>query len=311
MSAPRCSRSPFLCAAVLGAALVGCGHKDHDSADHDHDHDHDHDDDGSADGGADGGDGADGLSTHSLRFAAVVGEADFACGQTYAVEGSALRPTDLRFYVSEPVALLEGGDEVPLSIEAEDPWQDGAVGLIDFEDATGGCTGSGPTRETLVVKGPAGPWAGLRFTVGVPFPLNHADAATAGAPLNTSAMFWSWASGYKFLKFDGATDGMPGGLALHVGSTGCAADAEGTVTDCASPNRAVIELSGPFDPVSSVLTLDLAALLAGMPLESNTPDTAPGCMSSPSDPECAAPFAHLGLPFADLSDVQQTAFTVR
>jgi uncharacterized repeat protein (TIGR04052 family) len=200
---------------------------------------------------------------------------------------------------------------VAAALGAEAPWQDGAVALLDFEDATGGCEGSGPTNTALAVSGPAGPWAGLRFTVGVPFDLNHADAATAGAPLNTSAMFWSWASGYKFLKFDGSTAGMPGGLALHLGSTGCAADASGAVTDCAHPNRAVIELVGPIDPETSVVTLDLAALLDGMDLESNTPDTAPGCMSAPNDPECAGPFAQLGLPFGDASPAGQRAFSIR
>jgi uncharacterized repeat protein (TIGR04052 family) len=304
-AAPALPAAPLLRSTVLGAALIGCGHKHGDSG-HDHDHHHDHD----SGAGADGGDGA-GEVAHSLRFAAVVGDAAFACGQSVEINGSALLPKDLRFFVSEPVALLEGGGEAPLALGAEAPWQDGAVALLDFEDATGGCEGSGPTNTALVVSGPAGPWAGLRFTVGVPFDLNHADAATAGAPLNTSAMFWSWASGYKFLKFDGSTAGMPGGLALHLGSTGCAADASGAVTDCAHPNRAVIELVGPIDPETSVVTLDLAALLDGMDLESNTPDTAPGCMSAPNDPECAGPFAQLGLPFGDASPAGQRAFSIR
>jgi uncharacterized repeat protein (TIGR04052 family) len=303
---------------VAALSLLAACHGKHEDSAAEHDHDHEHGDEGTdgTDGadGADGADGGDNVAAIALRFGAVVGAAPFACGQTFTIDGSELTPKDLRFFVSEPVALMADGGEVALTVSAVETWQDGVVGLIDFEDATGACSsGSGPTRSTLEVSGPAGPWAGLRFTVGVPFAHNHIDAASAGAPLNTSAMFWSWASGYKFLKLDGITAGMPGGLSLHVGSTGCEADDAGTVTSCANPNRAVIELrpAGGFDPDAHEVVLDVATLLAGMALESNTPDTAPGCMSAPNDPECVAPFAHLGLPLGEDAGGAQNAFSAR
>lgn len=306
---------------LAALALLPACHGKHDDSAAAHDHDHEHGDD-SADGadgtdgsdGADGTDGGDNVAAIALSFAAVVGAEPFACGQTFDIGGSAFSPIDLRFFVSEPVALLADGGAVPLTVATVDPWQQGEVGLIDFEDATGGCrSGSGPTRQTLEVSGPAGPWAGLRFTVGVPFDLNHANAATAASPLNTSSMFWGWAAGYIFFKLDGATAGMPTGLSVHVGSTGCEADAGGAVTSCVHPNRAVIELrpEGGFDPDTHEIVLDLATLLGGMDLEANTPDTAPGCMSAPTDPECAAPFGHLGLPFGADEGGAQDAFSAR
>jgi hypothetical protein len=54
------------------------------------------------------------------------------------------------------------------------------------------------------VKGsvPPGYYTGLAFKLGLPFDLDHGDATIAASPLNFTAMFWVWASGYRFLKID-------------------------------------------------------------------------------------------------------------
>ena len=46
----------------------------------------------------------------------------------------------------------------------------------------------------------SGHYTGLLFTVGVPFALDHVDAATAPAPLNFTAMNWVWQAGFKFIR---------------------------------------------------------------------------------------------------------------
>jgi hypothetical protein len=66
------------------------------------------------------------------------------------------------------------------------------------------------------------------------------------------------------------------------------------VTSCAQPNRVSVELDD-FDLHSDVVVADLAALLADSNIEFNTPDTAPGCQSAPSDPDCDGVFANFGL----------------
>lgn len=86
-----------------------------------------------------------------------------------------------------------------------------------------------------------------------------------------------------------------GGWALHVGSSGCTAPTPTTPPDaCAAPNRIEVVLED-FDVATDTVVVDPARALADVDVTSNTPDTAPGCMSSPDDPECAPVMDALGL----------------
>lgn len=267
---------PILSALLLAAMpLVGaCG----DDTDHDHD--------------------PSNSVAQTVRFAARFGSEPFACGRTYAGVGttsSTVTPLDLRLYVSDVVLIAEGGAQVPLTL-TDGPFQKDGLALLDFEDATGRCiTGTGATHTTLEGTAPDQHYQGLRFTIGVPFAKNHGDASTAAAPLDETAMFWSWQSGYKFLRLELATRGQPRGFLLHLGSTGCDGTEQGGVTTCAAPNRVSVALDA-FDPSTKQVVLDVAALLAASDVDSNTPMTPPGCMSGPTDPECPAMFGKLGLP---------------
>jgi uncharacterized repeat protein (TIGR04052 family) len=249
-----------------------------------------------------------------LRFAAKVGTADFACGGTFTVGTPATQyqPRDLRFYVSELTLITEDGASVPFELNNDGVFQNAGVALVDLENATGACTtGTPQTHPTLTGTAPGGHYTAVEFTVGVPFAQNHQDAASAAAPLDSTAMFWNWLGGYKFLRIDGLTTGLPTGHNLHVGSTGCTAGATpNSVASCSAPNRARIALTG-FDPEKSVITLDLAALFAGANLDTNLEMTAPGCMSGATDTDCAPFFAHLGLPFGATAAGPQTVFSVQ
>jgi len=57
-----------------------------------------------------------------------------------------------------------------------------------------------------------------------------------------------------------------------------------------------------------VVNLDLAALLRGADVTVNQPKTAMGCMSGPTDSDCAPVFGALGLPFGSAGQGRQTAF---
>lgn len=247
----------------------------------------------------------------ALRFAAKVGTDNFACGATYALgtPRTQYQPRDLRFYVSELTLVTDEGTAVPFVLTADGAFQDEGLALLDFENGTGECAnGTAPTHTTLVGSAPGDHYVALEFTVGVPFAQNHQDATAAPAPLNSTAMFWNWLGGYKFLRIDGVTTGLPMGHNLHVGSTGCVAGATpNSVASCSTPNRARIALTG-FDAETSVVTLDLAALFEGTNLDTNVALSAPGCMSAGTDTDCAVPFAHLGLPFGTTAAVPQTAF---
>lgn len=253
-----------------------------------------------------------GFSQVTLEFAARVGSAPFSCGERYeglGSAGAAFTPRDLRFYLHDLRLVEVGGAEVPIELEQDGVWQLDGIALLDFEDASSGCENGTPETRS-VVRGtvPDGDYLGLRFKLGVPFDRNHANAAVAPSPMNLTSMFWSWNGGYKFLRIDGDVEGLPS-WRLHVGSTGCQGDMMGNVTTCANPNRPEVELSG-FDVRSHTVLADLAVLVAGADLAHNTPDTPPGCMGAPSDPDCASYFGALGLPWNGSDPERQRFFRV-
>lgn len=250
----------------------------------------------------------------SLRFAGMVGAERFACGRTYDNIGTApsrFTPSEFRFYIHDVRLLTSDGRDVPVTLEADGRWQTDGVALVDFEDGTGPCSNGTPELHTEVRgRAAAQRYAGVRFTIGVPFAANHADPVTQPSPLNLSRMMWSWNSGHKFIRLDGRT-GTGKNWVLHLGSTGCTPDATATTipTTCAQRNAVVVSLTG-FDPATDVIIADVAALYAASNLETNQEKTAAGCMSGPTDRDCAPIFAALGLPFPETPVTPQRFFRV-
>lgn len=246
-----------------------------------------------------------------LRFAAKVGAQNFACGSTYTLGTTATqyKPRDLRFYVSNVALIDEDGAEVPFKLTAND-FQGEDVGLLDFEDASGECAnGTAALNTKLVGSAPGGHYKSVVFTLGLPFALNHKDATAAAKPLDSSAMFWSWAMGYKFLKLEGLTTGLPSGHNVHIGSTGCMAGSDpNSITGCSAENRARITLSD-YAPTTSTIVFDVEKLLAGSDLDVNQAG-APGCMSGATDTDCPPIFERIGLPFGSAAATTQTTFSI-
>lgn len=266
----------------------------------------------------------------SIRFAAQVNGAAFACGQSYPGLGSTnatATPTDYRFYVHDVHLLRADGTAVPVAL-AETPWQRDGVALLDFENGQGPCAqgGNAPMNEALRGTVAPGSYTGIRFTLGVPERHNHQDATVAPSPFNLTAMFWNWQNGYKFVKVDlQVGSAMPaaandpahggaageGGFALHLGSTQCAAPAPTAPgRDCRNPNRPVVTLTG-FDPLSAPVIADVGPVLAGVDITRNSQGTPPGCMSFLNDPECRTVLPALGLPYMDVPAGEQRFFRVQ
>jgi len=262
--------------------------------------------------------------TVTLRFAAEFGGRPFTCGQTYRLgtPPAVVAPTDLRFYVTALELLRADGSAVPLVLTDDGVWQGQGVALLDFENATGPCAsgGSPATNKTVRGNAPAGDYTGLRFQLGVPDAVDHQDVTVAAAPLNVTAMFWVWQAGYKFLKADfqvrdashgAARPGQGTGFSLHLGSTMCvSASPTEPGHDCLNPNRPTITLTG-FDPTRGEVVLDLAPVLARVDLRYNTPNTAPGCMSAPDDPECLRVLPPMGVPVGGKPAERQLMFKAR
>jgi hypothetical protein len=149
----------------------------------------------------------------------------------------------VRFYVSEMALVRPDGSELALP----------GLRLVNFPK-------DGPTQNVTVFKldVPAGTYAGLRFTVGVPRELNHLDAAKQTAPLGVgSGMYWSWNSGYIFYKFEGKVkvEGKDEGFLLHMGS-----DAFRIPVNLSDLMRNSVRISIPAQS-SLALNLDLGRVL--------------------------------------------------
>lgn len=252
-----------------------------------------------------------------IQFAAQVGGEAFACGRSFKNIGttsSTITPTDFRFFVSDVSLLRDDGTAVPVTLDQDGTWQYRNLALLDFEDGTGPCRNGNAAMNTEI-RGvaPKGNYVGVRFTLGVPFELNHGDPTLAPSPLNITSMFWVWKAGYRFLKIDMATSGQPDkrleyaagnaavdkersvGFPVHIGSAGCvSASMTSPPTSCKYPNRATVSLDH-FALGHSVVVADLAALLKGSDVDVNAPNTAPGCMSEPADPDCVGVMQALGI----------------
>lgn len=250
-------------------------------------------------------------SVTELRFSAKVGAQDFACGSTYSLgtTNTQYKPRDLRLYVYNIALIDEDGAEVPFTLSSND-FQGEGVGLLDFEDSSGECAnGTTAVNTKLIGNAPGGAFKSVVFTLGLPFELNHKDGTAAAKPLNSSAMFWNWAMGYRFLKLEGVTTGLPAGHNVHIGSTGCTAGTEpNSITGCSAENRVRITLNN-YAPKTSTIVFDVAKVLAGSDLDVNQAG-APGCMSGATDTDCAPIFERLGLPFGTAAATSQTAFSI-
>lgn len=288
-------------------------------------------------GGGDGGGSVTDNTPQSvvLDFALTANGLPVKCGTTLPAMGLSnvtSTPKDLRFYISE-VHLLKADDtEIPVTLD-QNEFQVYNVALMDFEDATGECASGGTpalhTRITGTV--PAGTYQGVKMVMGVPLTytgsdgqtvkLNHSDTTSAPAPLNVTAMAWSWQAGRKFTKIEvnpvgGVTKAdstTASTFNFHLGSTGCTGNpASGETVSCASPNRMAFHFHA-FDPTTQKIILDLAKLYAGTTLNTDS-SGAVGCMSGKTDPECAPLFQALqidletGLPIDE--GHKQTIFSV-
>lgn len=247
----------------------------------------------------------DDMQPITLHFAATVGAEVAQCGLTYAgigVDAVDISFNDFRLYVANIELLTADGAAVPLQLEQDGVWQVANVALLDFEDGSATCSeiGNAALNGDVIGMAPAGEYVGVRFDLGVPFELNHQEVTAAASPLNIAAMWWNWQGGYKFIRVDLMThtdDVQPWNI--HLGSTGCVSVAEVVPPQeaCTRPNITTVTFD-TFDFENGVIAVDLAGLLAGVPLLDNTP-MPPGCMSGLDDPDCPALFVGLGLSLAD------------
>jgi len=165
-------------------------------------------------------------------------------------------------YQSNNVALL---GEVCSEVDKQSHWELELTSLAGSEDITD-----------------------IRFTLGVPFSLNHLNPLTQPSPLNVSSMFWGWRGGHKFMRVELAAKNDD--WLFHLGSTGCKAlsPVRAPKAECLQPNRVVVSL--PFTNKTTNIELNLAVLFADLALTRKN-----SCQSSPNEESCKVLFDNLGL----------------
>lgn len=153
-----------------------------------------------------------------LEFDNVFGEQDLALGTTYTTPlGEDFTPSTLAYYVSN--VQLQRADGTWYTVP-----QDRSYFLVNEAEAE--------TTEPTLTDVPAGTYTALRFVLGVDSlrsvsPLEQRTGALDPAG-RASDMYWSWNSGYIFVKLEGHSSKAAGGghgsdvgtLLYHIGGFG-------------------------------------------------------------------------------------------
>ncbi|RDC63940.1 MbnP family protein [Adhaeribacter pallidiroseus] len=138
----------------------------------------------------------------NLEFEHVVGNEELALNpQQYTnANGDQFQITTFKYYISNIVLIKADGSTYK---------QPDSYYLIDQEK---------PDSKLLTLNNvPSGEYTGLTFTVGVDSVRNVSGAQT-GALDPAQGMFWSWNTGYIFLKLEGySPQSEKGGLTFHIG----------------------------------------------------------------------------------------------
>lgn len=99
----------------------------------------------------------------------------------------------------------------------------------------------------------------LRFTMGLPFDVNHADPLTQQTPLNDKTMFSSRQNGHQFLRLDVSKSGKETRKwSYHLGSVGCSSESASAppAKSCAFTNR--VEFILPMTQLDTDLDLEVS-----------------------------------------------------
>ena len=200
-----------------------------------------------------------------LNFNIVSGTQNVRCGTNFtvtkAVNGSTTRtmnPQDLRFYISNLRMIgADGVSQYAVNFANDGVWQYEGAALLDFEDGTGSCVGSSSINTSISGITTAASYSGVIFDLGLPTALNQLSNSTSPSPLNVNAMYWSWASGYKFTRLEFSDTGTGNIVRSHLGSQNCGGNI--STNSCANPFRSEVRVTttSGFNPVTGTIALDL------------------------------------------------------
>ena len=131
----------------------------------------------------------------------------------------------------------------------------------------------------------------IRFTLGVPFEVNHLNPISQKSPLNLPSMFWVWQTGHKFMRLELAANNEQ--WLFHLGSTGCksASVMRSPEQGCRYPNTFYFDLPIAKSEANQLkLSLNLAALLRNVDLMASS-----SCQSEQDKNSCQQLFKNLSV----------------
>lgn len=194
------------------------------------------------------------------------------CNQNFIVDETQWRIEQLQFFISS-IEIKENNQWHKTKLE-KSPYQTESIALLGEY-----CADITQKNWQLNLTNVSEKATEIRFTLGLPFAINHLNPLTQESPLNIPSMFWGWQKGHKFLRLEMASTND--NWLFHLGSVGCKASSplRAPKQECMYPNRYSyqISLSNPKDKVS----FELSSLLNGLKLSSET-----SCQSSPVNKHC-------------------------
>lgn len=219
---------------------------------------------------------ADNAELSEIKLQVLYNQEALSCGQKLIIEPGSWDVEQLAFFVSA-ISTRRNGIEKVLELNPN-AWQNDGLALLQLTD----CRAQQANAESLDAPLTAAYYAKLqfaqaqdfsevshlKFTLGIPFELNHLNPLSQKSPLNIPSMFWSWRAGHKFFRVD--MQAQQQSWVFHLGSIGCVADSamRSPPTQCIEPNR--IEFDLQKQQQGEVLVLHLDRLLAGVELNSQS-----------------------------------------
>ncbi|MDZ4724631.1 MAG: metallo-mystery pair system four-Cys motif protein [Leptospira sp.] len=251
---------------------------------------------------------ASGNAVTSIPFVLVAGtDTSFACNKTvtshsekHISESMNFSIRDARFFVYDVKLVRADGTTSDFTLTPDNTFQSSTVALLDFENKTGDCTvGTTDTNTTLKGFAVSGIYVGVQFKIGVPDDQNKLLNTTASAPLNASGMYWSWTSGYKFLKFEWlAKEGAGTTNQFHLGGGTCTGG-NGSNLNCSYPNVPTVTVkttnNTTWNPTTNPVYLDVKTLVNGTNSNLSDGGAAYTCMSGNTTARCKVLLNNVGV----------------
>ena len=161
------------------------------------------------------------------------------------------------FFLTKPEVRIDGKWQRVSFKQTQ--WQTQSTALLKFHTL---CSAPEDSNNKIVLDVSEGLLklaTNLRFTMGLPFDVNHTDPLAQASPLSDTTMFLNKQSGHRFLRLDLSHAGAnKKQWQYHLGSANCVSDSVDTAPEesCAYTNR--VEFILPMTQLDSELTLEIS-----------------------------------------------------